>query len=352
MLEDLTDMYETYFFPNTLDGSGKFWATIQSSFPTYNTSRGEPWLDLATNRWVGAGLDLYSHTGFVMDNVANDKMDRVMTRFLEVYKPNRQLAGLKIAKGPDNQLIVYGLLDLDPGRLAGTEHATTEAQLREYADVLVNSIIRDTVKSEDFSEVLEEGGGIGDPVLATGVRPSLFSLVNFVDFVWIANGYRMDEGNLAFTHLPGRQGGVTGLTYLGEPMDVDIDGDTITVTSEALGGEVVLDAVAGQTVRITSGAPAGPELQVSATARCVAGKAQLSVAVKNLEEGSEVDVAVASTALGSKQFTGVQPGKSVSVVFATRATALAGGEVTVSGTLLPDGQPVSDVFEYQPVGCR
>jgi hypothetical protein len=245
---ELTKLYEDSFFPDTPDGRGKVWATVQSSFPAYNTSRGTPWQD-ETGRWVAAGDPLYSHPGFVLKQLDGAKMARVMSRFLEIYDPDDQLAGIDFAKGPDVQLTTYGLLDMDPAQLENTGQPKTEAQLRDYADVLVNSFIRDTVKSPEFAEELHDSGDIGDPVRAGGVMPSLFSLANYIDFVWLANGFRLDEGNRAFTHLPGRQGGIDGLTYLGEPMSVDIDGDTIAVTSAPLGNPR-LRAAEGETVRV------------------------------------------------------------------------------------------------------
>jgi uncharacterized protein YjdB len=248
MIGELTKVYEDSFFPDTPDGRGKVWATVQSSFPAYNTSRGTPWQD-ENGRWVAAGDPLYSHPGFVLKQLDGAKMARVMSRFLEIYDPNDQLAGIDFAKGPDIQLTTYGLLDMDPAQLKNTSQPKTEAQLRGYADVLVNSFIRDTVKSPEFAEELHDSGDIGDPVRAGGVMPSLFSLANYIDFVWLANGFRLDEGNRAFTHLPGRQGGVDGLTYLGEPMSVDIDGDTVAVTSAPLGNPR-LHAAEGETVRV------------------------------------------------------------------------------------------------------
>jgi hypothetical protein len=336
------DAHETYFFPNTPDGNGWVWDTVQGSFPTYNSSRGTPWLDQATGRWVAAGDPLYSHPGFVMDQLAGDKMARVMSRFLGVYDPNDQLAGIDFAKGPDVQLTAYGLLDMDPAQLQGTSQAKTEAQLRGYADVLVNSFIRDTVLAGEFAEELHDWGNIGDPVMSGGVQPSLFSLTNFVDFVWVANGFRLDEGNLAFTHLSTRQGGVSGLSYLGEPLDVSIDGDTITVTSQALGGEVVLDAAEGETVRIQDvPAPATVDVSAKVSSRCVAGKVTLSVLATNNEDEVPVAVLIGAGAYGSKSFPGVGPHANGLLTANTGLATIQAGSVAVQGQAV--GNPATAV---------
>jgi hypothetical protein len=79
-------------------------------------------------------------------------------------------------------------------------------------------------------------------------------------------------------------------------------------------------------------AEAAEEAAVAATAstRCVAGKVSLVVTARNTDEAA-ADFGIAS-AFGTKSFTAVAPGDSVSLVFATRAVSVAAGEVTVSAT--------------------
>lgn len=300
MIDDLTAIYEQSFFPNTADANGKVWDTVQSSFPSYNTSRGTPWQD-ENGRWVAAGDPLFSHPGFVLGGLAGDKMARVMSRFLSMYDPGKQLAGLNLTKGPDVQLTTYGLLDMDPGQLAGTGQAKTEAQLRQYADVVVNSTLRDTVKASEFAEALEANGNIGDPVKANGVIPSLFSLSNFIDFVWIANGFRLDEGNRAFVHLSNRQGGIEGLSYLGKPMSVGIDGDTISVSGDSIGTHT-LTAAEGQTVRLATADTT--ELSASVAQATALVESDFTTSSWN---GSGVDAALAAAQVLLAENTAAQP---------------------------------------------
>lgn len=87
-------------------------------------------------------------------------------------------------------------------------------------------------------------------------------------------------------------------------------------------------------------AEAAPSLDVSATAsvRCVAGKALVTVQVSNDDETA---VAVElSSAFGAKSFASVAPGKVASHAFTTRRGAIDAGEVAVTATATVDGQQV------------
>ena len=82
----------------------------------------------------------------------------------------------------------------DPGK--------SREELVDRATVVVNSMNRDIVSPSSAPEVDEAGGAIGDSVTARGVRPSLFGISNYIDFIFMANGVRTDEGNPAFVRLP------------------------------------------------------------------------------------------------------------------------------------------------------
>lgn len=82
-----------------------------------------------------------------------------------------------------------------------------------------------------------------------------------------------------------------------------------------------------------------PEVSVQATTRCVAGKVALTVTVTN-DSPFPVNLAT-STSFGSKAVAALQPGKSTSTAFSTRAAAVAAGETTVVATGLVDGKNVS-----------
>jgi hypothetical protein len=72
------------------------------------------------------------------------------------------------------------------------------------------------------------------------------------------------------------------------------------------------------------------ELVPSVVQRCVAGKVLLAVAVRNADDIA-ADITVQSV-FGTKTFTAVKAGGTVSTTFSTRTLGVAAGEVAVSGT--------------------
>lgn len=94
---------------------------------------------------------------------------------------------------------------------------------------------------------------------------------------------------------------------------------------------------------------AAPVLPVTVTAdtRCVAGK--LVVTVRTTNDG-DVPVALAvATAYGSKSFAAVQPGKTASAAFTTRAASVATGTVTV--TVSAGGDSAEASASYAAATC-
>ncbi|MFJ4108387.1 alkaline phosphatase family protein [Oerskovia enterophila] len=85
------------------------------------------------------------------------------------------------------------------------------------------------------------------------------------------------------------------------------------------------------------------ELDVEVTPRCVAGRVTLAVRAVNVGD-VPADVKV-TTPFGSRTFVGVLPGKSAHQSFATRASSVEAGTVTVTGTASIDGSPVSTPYE-------
>lgn len=83
---------------------------------------------------------------------------------------------------------------------------------------------------------------------------------------------------------------------------------------------------------------AGVELVASASARCVAGKVQVVLTVRNA--GDEAAAVSVTTPYGSRSWAAVAPGKSVSAAFATRQVAISGQTAEVTGQTdgLPDYQ--------------
>jgi hypothetical protein len=252
VIEDITDKYSEWFFPDGEDDSGKVWDTVQKVYldadrdevPFGDDTEGEPFRN-EDGQWVRAGYSFYTSTAFVMDDLPETSRKRTMDRFLGDYDEDQQLAGLGdfAVKAPDIQLTTYGLLDMD------AVEGSDEADLRDRASVLVNSMNRDMVRSGWFAEVYYAKGDPGDHVGARGVRPSLFGISNYIDFVMMANGVRTDEGDPAFVRLSGATGGVSGLSHMGKALNVDIDGDRIRFSGAAAQGSCgELPAAEGQTV--------------------------------------------------------------------------------------------------------
>lgn len=90
-------------------------------------------------------------------------------------------------------------------------------------------------------------------------------------------------------------------------------------------------------------------IEPSASTRMIAGKAYVVTTVKNTDDVA-VDLVITSE-YGTKTVKAVQPGKTVSVTFASRKSAIAAGKVTVAASATVDGAPVTGTFEA-PYGAQ
>ncbi len=132
---------------------------------------------------------------------------------------------------------------------------------------------------------------------------------------------------------------------------------TATVPADAAEGAYdlwVVAAPSGTTARIPvtveAGEPAGAELTaIEVSPRCMAGK--VYVAVKAVNGGDvPVDI-VLSTPYGERTFTAVAPGVAAYQSFASRATSVPAGSVTVTGSFT-DGTGVREYpVEYDAFTC-
>ncbi|UJP08784.1 metallophosphoesterase [Microbacterium sp. KUDC0406] len=89
------------------------------------------------------------------------------------------------------------------------------------------------------------------------------------------------------------------------------------------------------------------ELHAAATARCIGGKAYVYASVENRGD-APADVTIES-ALGTKAFAGVAPGRSVSTSFNSRQKAIPAGELDVSGER--DGDTERTTTGYDALTC-
>jgi beta-xylosidase len=99
-----------------------------------------------------------------------------------------------------------------------------------------------------------------------------------------------------------------------------------------------LESVAPQTIQLPS---TGPDVDVSTTHRCVAGKVVLAVRVDNAG-GTPVALNV-QTAYGAKSIAVLEPGKATTQAFSSRLVTVPAGTVTVTATAQVDGKDVTSV---------
>ena len=109
-ITSITDSYEEWFFPNQEDTDGKVWPVIQKVYldadrdeaPFGDDTEGEPYLT-EDGTWVRPGWSFYTSTAFVMNELDDEYMARIMKRFEDDYDPDKQLMGLGdfAVKAPD-----------------------------------------------------------------------------------------------------------------------------------------------------------------------------------------------------------------------------------------------------------
>lgn len=187
------------------------------------------------------GNTLWVCTGLHLPRLTERQRRLLIERFLGEYRPDATLAGWGFpnVKAPDVTYTAYGLLD--------------SGMVRE-ADVFLQANLRDVVRAGVFAEVYDDPP---DGPVGVGVRPSLFGAVTVIDVVWLRNGYRADDGEPLFVRMPGADGGLSGLTFRGRKLAVDID---------ASAGEIRLsgNAVRGGRACRRLPAPVGESLSIPA----------------------------------------------------------------------------------------
>lgn len=292
---ELTTDYETWFFPTTADAKGKTWSTVQKTYldssrttaPSADPGEAAPYRN-ELGQWVDPGWSFYTSTALAIDGLKPEFRDKVRARFEADYDEHKQLAGLgKFAiKAPDAQLLVYGLLD------------SGDQQEIDEAEVVIQSLNRDMTLSGLFSEVYYATGEIGKPVGARGVRPSLFGISNLIDNVFLANGVRTSEGDPSFVRLANSTGGVTGLSWMGKRLDVDIDGGKIVLAGDAVVDPSicrVMDAPVGMKLGITSCETEPGAASVTLSAGTEKQGAAITVSGTGFAAGASIAITLHST---------------------------------------------------------
>ncbi|MFC3495666.1 family 43 glycosylhydrolase [Glycomyces rhizosphaerae] len=101
------------------------------------------------------------------------------------------------------------------------------------------------------------------------------------------------------------------------------------------------------TMTVTVEPQAGPDFEATTTTRCVAGKAYVTVSVRNT--GDAIASFRLSTPFGAKTLPGIEPGATSSAAFNTRTADLPAGTVEVTGTA-GEGERTESV-DYSALHC-
>lgn len=107
----------------------------------------------------------------------HDMRDRLLSLFDSCFKPAAPNAGFAYTKYPDNQFLAWGLMD----------HRHPQAR------PFIEAILRDSITCGEFAETIEIGKD-GKP-FPGGVKPSLFTALNIIEFTWLLNGVRTESGS-------------------------------------------------------------------------------------------------------------------------------------------------------------
>lgn len=109
-------------------------------------------------------------------SLPDDMTARLIKLLNETARPERVNSGFNYTKYPDNQFVAMGLLD----------HQRPEAR------PFIEGILRDSILAGEFTECLVPGKN-NLPAL-DGVKPSLFTALNIIDFTLLLNQVRCDTG--------------------------------------------------------------------------------------------------------------------------------------------------------------
>jgi len=261
------------------------------------------------------------------------------------------------------------------------EHGATDwyVQYDEIPDeVLAGIDAADSYKRNQNGEYVLDGDGEKIPVVTVRFQSNGTSYVGGVFGLYTASSdaygtdaelsaLSFDEGELSpalvegtheyAVHVPAdaetatmhaSPAAASGLVYVDDVLIDDTAARSVPLTGDET--TVVLRAVAQDhetsvdyTVTIVRGGESAPGVEVAAVGRCVVGKVQLAVSVRNVTD-EPIDATI-ETPYGTREVTGVQPGKQVSKAFATRAASIDGAEATVT---TPGG---SAAAQYAAVDC-
>lgn len=140
----------------------------------------------------------------VKDYLKGDYLTSTIKKFDKDYNSDKSFANFNMPKYPDMSYSVYGLIEHGYNDRA---LGTMEASLRDIAR-----------GHAAFAEQY-----LGDDFKPDGVYPSLFGSSIIIDFVLMANGYMLGDGNPKAVLLPGKVGGVSNILIKGSKYDLKVD---------------------------------------------------------------------------------------------------------------------------------
>lgn len=153
------------------------------------------------------GQALQVTSGLAVPGISGWQCDSLLARFEAQFNPGDQLAGFDFVKHPNVGHTVAGLIDHDRAK---------------QAQILLNALLRDVIRSGSFAEVYDRGPDRPKP---WGVRPSIFGMTQVIDAVWLNNGLRMDLGAPQPVRMPGVDGGVHGIRMRGSLVSISVRDD-------------------------------------------------------------------------------------------------------------------------------
>jgi hypothetical protein len=115
-------------------------------------------------------------SALAIPGLPDDLRRRLSALSAEILDPKAPNAGFAYTKYPDNQFVAWGMIDQGMPEAAG----------------FIRAILRDCLACGEFAETVEVAAD--GRLTPGGVKPSLFTALNIIEFTWLLNGVRFDNG--------------------------------------------------------------------------------------------------------------------------------------------------------------
>lgn len=171
--------------------------------------------DLGNVSNYDTGNDQMVLKGLFVQGIDDATEKTLLERFDVVFDPSRDFGGFDRGKYEEFAYMTYGLMQR--GRV-------------EDANELLQTSVRDVVRSYSMGEVLCMGSGNKSTVLdggpyVDGVTPSTFGAAQLIDSMWMLNGYRFESG--ALTVANNHAGSVDNIHRAGHVWSFRSDGKQV-----------------------------------------------------------------------------------------------------------------------------